>query len=728
MAESVPAQAGDSDDDIIERARERYAYSETVDSKNRKAQEDNTRFVYVPGEQWPVETRRLREKRKDPCLEFPQLKQFVNQVVNDQRQNRPGIRIHPASGDASDDVAEILQGLIRGIEYDSRAEAVYDSGYQHSVVGGRGYWRIVSEYENAQSFNQRLVIKRIPDPLSVRLDPDYQEPDGSDRKWGFVSEPMPRAEFQRQYPKAKALSWSDDSALWYPDKDHVVVADYYERQPYPRTLVRMSDGAIGWKDKLPKVLPEGIEVVEERESEDYTVKWYRIAGGDAILERFDWPGTIIPVVCTMGDEIIVSGERVYQGLIEQAKGTQMLFNFGMTQQAVHLALTPRAPYIAAVGQIEGLEPIWDSANDTNLSVLPYKPTTVDGIIVPPPQRQQGSSPDAGWINWTQQMQMLLKSTIGMYENSLGMRGQESSGRAIIARERQGDNATFHYVDNLSRAIALTGRILVECIPTYYDTERIVQIVGQDDVRKMVKVNEQVPGAFEAIRNNDITVGDYAVTVQAGPSYATKRQETAELISEMVKAFPPLMQAAGDLVMKAQDVPDADVFAKRMRHLLLPAVQQEIAQDERAEGGAPPIPPEVQQQLMQMQQALQQAQQQMQALIQENAALKDDNQVTILKAAMDNATKILLDLNQPPPAGVMPADPMADPMMGGPAPVITVAPPRPSPQDMMAELPALMAQIVQMGQQLAAAVSAPRQVALQTDPMGNPVGAVSTVIQ
>lgn len=607
--------------DVLDRARERFAYIVDIDRDNRKRQLEDTEYVYKPGAQWPEETRTQRQAWGDPCMEFPQLKQFVAQVINDMRQNRPGIKVQPASGDASEETAEILQGLVRGIEYDSRAESVYDAGYQHAVVGGRGYWRIVSEYESSESFNQKLVVKRVADPLTVYLDPDFQDADGGDRGYGFIVEAVKRDSFKARWPNAEQSNFDAGDPLWYPDDEHVYVADYYERVSEPRTLVQLSDGMVAYKDELPQ-LPPGVTIMSERDVDVWRVDWYTIAGGDQVLgEPHKWPGTIIPIVCSMGDEVVINGKREYQGLIAQAKDAQSLFNFGMTQQAVSLALTPRAPYIAAAGQVEAFKDMWENANTRNYSVLPYTPIDINGTALPPPQRQAPATPDAGWINWSQQMSGLIKSTIGMYENSLGMRSQEVSGRAIKAREMQGDNATFHYADNLARAIALTGRILVECIPTYYDTERIVNIVMPDDTAKMETINQQAPNPSNpllAIKMKDVTTGKYAVVVESGPTYATKKQEKADLLRDMVQAYPPLMQIAPDLVMKAQDVPDADQFVKRLKLTLPPPIAQAVQAEEQ---GQTPPDPAVMAQMQQMQGQMQQMDQQMQMLAAENQQLK-----------------------------------------------------------------------------------------------------------
>ena len=470
-----------SDKAILEEACERYERIYDDDKDNRDAHREDFHFVYTPGRQWQADVKAMRDKWKEPSLEFNQLKQFVHQVVNDQRQNRPGIRVHPASGEASEEVADIVQGMVRGIEYDSKAEAIYDTGYEGSVVGGRGWWRVVTEYESSESFNQKIVIKSIKDATTVLGDLDYLEPDGRDRRFVFVLETVPKEEFKTKWPDAQPLDWDKIDANWRGD-DTVVVADYYRRVCKKRTLVMMSDGAIGWLDTMPTP-PEGVRELARREAEDYSVEWFKIAGGQQILEKYDVKGQYIPVICTMGDEALIDGKRIYQGLIRDAKDPQRMLNFGMTQQAVHLALTPRAPWVAAAGQIDEFKDIWKNANRENYAYLPYTPITVDGIAVPPPQRQAPASPDQGWLNWTQQQLGMIKSTIGMYENSLGAKGNELSGRAIVARERQGDNSTFHFADNLSRAIALTGEIIVTWLPYYYDTQRIVHIVGLDGARK-----------------------------------------------------------------------------------------------------------------------------------------------------------------------------------------------------------------------------------------------------
>lgn len=630
-------------EDVLDEACARFSSAWDEDKENRDNHLADFRFVYVPGSQYEPDLRARRDRWKLPSLEFNQLPQFIHQVVNDQRQNRPGIRVHAAGGDASDDVAEIFQGLVRGIEYDSQAESVYDTGFEGAVVGGRGWWFITSEYES-MSFDQKICIKSIKDACNVVADNHYSAPDGHDRRFVFVIERMPKSEFMRRWPKADQVDWEGLSTEWSDGtdgaEDCITVADYYRRLCEDKTLVMMSDGAIGWLDDMPPP-PAGVVEVARRQAEKHSVEWFKVAGGQQILEEYECPGEVIPAICCPGTEALIDGERIFQGLIRNARDPQRMLNYGMTSQAIHLAMTPLPPWIVAEGQVDNYKKLWANANTEYFAYLPYTPTSIEGVPVPPPQRIAPSSPDAGWLNWTMQMQGMIKSTVGMYENSLGLRSNEQSGVAIKQREMQGDNATFHFVDNLSRAIALTGRIVVSWIPKIYDAQRIVHLIGMDDERKPVVLNQQSmgrdqSGAIKAITLNDVTKGKYAVTVEAGPTNATKRQDSAARLADMVKAYPPLMQVAGDLVMKAQDIPDSGEFAERLEFTLPPPIQQAMAAKKK--GGKPPDP-QMMQAMQQKDQQLQQIGQAMQAMQAELQQAKSGAQEKMAIAQMDQKIEV-----------------------------------------------------------------------------------------
>jgi hypothetical protein len=638
----MDVQTPAKDDAIIEEACKRFEQIQSADSKNRDSYRKNMRFVYTPGAQWPDDVRATRRGWDELCLEFNQLHQFVAQVVNEQLKHRPAIVVHPASGDASEEVADILQGMTREIEASSHADDVYKQAFRLAVAGGRGWWRVCSKYCDGEGFDQVLEILPIQDSNMVYASLDYLQADGSDRAFVFVTTEYSKEDFLAKWPNADPVSWDKLPAFWSGSKDSIIVADYYRRVLIPKTLVQMSDGAVGYKDEMPDP-PPGVSITRQREVDTWKVEWFTIAGGERILARYDWPGDVIPVVCVPGEDIIVDGVRVYQPLVQHAHDAQSMLNFGMTQQATQLALAPLAPYVMAEGQDDGYQDMWASANKRKWPALIYRPVTFEGQLAPPPHRTEPAMISQGWAEWCQMMLQMIKSTIGVYEQNLGMKSQEVSGVAIRAKEQQGDTATFNFVNNWHMAIALTGRIIVQCIPTFYDSERIVHIVQPDESRIAVTVNQTTPDpdamddaqALKAIASSDIKTGRYAVVIDAGPGYLTKKEQTSEALIQFVQAFPPAAQIAGDLIVKSMDVADADVIADRLKLMLPPNIQQmEAAKKE----GKPPPDPQLMGKLTEQQQHLDQAAQTMHAMQAEIEKLSNGEEAKMKAAQIDAQVK------------------------------------------------------------------------------------------
>lgn len=641
---AAPEEATDTGDanDVWKEAHKRWEYVNDADYENRKRAKDDIEFVWVKGKQWPDRIRLEREADNRPWLEINQLPQFIKQVVNDQRQNRPAIKIRPEGPGAKKEVAEIMEGLCRSIEYKSQAASIYDSAFEGAVTGGRGYWRVCTEYAERDSFDQVISLKRIPDPMAVYMDPDYQAPDASDIEWCFVAEIMTKEAFKAQWADVDPLDFEgmDTRTLeskWIEGDDKVIVADYFRKVYEPRTLVALSDGQTIWEDLLgepderPKGAPKdyedtygGVRVVDRRDSDDCIVEWYKVYGG-GVLAKYDWAGKFIPVVMCIGDEIMVQGARTFQGLIRRARDVQTMFNFWQTKATESLALAPNAQWLVPDTAIEGYEGIWNNANIRNYVALPYraKPNA------PPPQRLDPAMAQSGLLEQANQCRQDFYTTIGIYPPSLGKDSQEVSGIAINYRQQQGDRATFHFVDNLSRAIELTGRIVVDLIPHIYDTQRMLSILADNGDQSMVAVNQPDPATGRVV--NDLRTGEYSVAVDVGPSYATRRMSAAQSMLEFMQVYPAAAPLMGDMLARNQDWPEADDIAARMQVMLPPQIQML-----EAKPGQDPKVAALAVQIQQMQQAMQgqqaQAGQQMQVLQGHIAQLTTENQKLQVAAA------------------------------------------------------------------------------------------------
>jgi hypothetical protein len=530
--EESQVKAIPSDEDILQEAKERFALASKAEFDIRKDFVDDVRFR--SGEQWPDKVREDRSQDGRPCLVINRLPTLIHQVTNDQRQNRPAIKVHPIDSAATTETAKIIQGIIRHIEYNSNADVAYDTALELAVTGGFGYFRVLTGFVSAESFDQEIYIKRIRDPLSVYLDPFAQEPDGSDASWGFIVDELSKSEFKSKYPNAKAamsdFDWKSDDAcdpLWFTGEG-LKVAEYFYREFQPDTLHLLSTGipvrSGDLEDHLAKAAESGLQVsvVDSRETQIPVVKWCKIAGNE-ILESTEWPGSYIPIIPVYGAEIMVNGRRILEGLVRNAKDPQRMLNYWKSAETEAIALAPRAPFIGAEGQFEGHEAEWATANRRNHAYLEYKPTTIAGQMAPPPQRNSVEPAVQAITMASQGAKADLQDTTGIYPAGVGAQSNEISGVAIQKRATQVQTANFHFVDNLTRSLKHAGRILVDLIPEIYDTARAARIIGDDGEQKVVTVNAKTKDENGKEVLYSLDSGRYDVTVDVGPSFASKRQ-------------------------------------------------------------------------------------------------------------------------------------------------------------------------------------------------------------
>lgn len=598
-------------DDLIKDAKAVFDLCVENESENRQDALDDIRFARL-ADQWPDKVRQDRERDGRPCLTINKMTAFIRQVVNDARQNRPSINIHPIDSGADLKTAKVLAGLVRHIQTASNADVAYDTAIEFAVSGGFGYWRVDVDYAYDDVFDLDIWIKRIDNPFSVYGDPHSMGADSCDWNHAFITEMLSRDEFQKRYKGAKEVDWDSSGygnveSPWLDEKQ-VMVAEYWRREEVTRTILKLSDGKVVEAEEYAKnpLRYLGAEVAGSRETKGYKVSHTVMSGVEVLEETSTWLGRYIPIVPVYGEEVNLEGRRYLKSLIRDAKDAQRMFNYWRTTSTELVALAPKAPYIGKKGAFETDAEKWNTANVVNHAYIEY-----DGAERP--ERAPFSGPPAGALQEALNASDDMKQIIGLYDASLGARSNETSGRAIMARQREGDVATFHFQDNLVRAIKHTGKILVDLIPHVYNEERVVRVLGDDGTAQTVAINQKQPDGSSIY---DLTVGKYDVTVSAGPSFTSRREEAASQMIELVRAYPDAAPIIGDLIAKNLDWPGADEVAERLKAML----------PMQAQGQNPEV--------MQMQQLIQQGAQQMQALQQELQALKADKAMEAGKLRID----------------------------------------------------------------------------------------------
>jgi DNA-binding protein YbaB len=643
LAEQSAQSRYDKAQAFIAQARKRWRQSADCEAELRKEMLDDLRFYN--SEQWPDNIKMDRVLDGRPCLTINRLPQFVRQVLNQARQQRPSIQYNPIDNGADVDTAEVLQGIARSIERNSKAPMAYNTAGEHQIIMGRGWLRIRADWIAEDSFQQEILIEAPEDPFTVYPDVSAGSPDGADALWGFLITRVPWHEYHVKWPKAQKaslLDWTsigDEAAEWV-NETGVLVAEYYYIEMVAAELaeylvnvgedvppIKLTTYADVIRPRDTKPGPNGeppiIQVLRKRKTVKRQLKWATIngievlEGNEAKTGGRDLPGPFIPLVPMQGEKLVVNGKRNLRGMIRDAKDPQRTYNFWVSAETEMIALAPRAPVVGAVGQFETTKEQWLLANRRNFPFLEYDPIDINGNLVPAPQRNPFDPNVTPIIQATQQADQDLKSVIGMFDASQE-RSREQSGKAILARQAQGEQGNSHFLANQALTIEQVGRILLHWIPIYYDQPTIIRIVGSDDKERDVLVHSGNPEAagqleqemaenplYKTLKDGsiyDVGLGRYDVSVSVTPSFPSRRAEAVEAMTALLQAFPLAAPYALDVLTKNMDWPGARELSERFKHLVPP----EARTDEEKQ----PVPPEVAQQMQQMQEQMQLMQQEL----------------------------------------------------------------------------------------------------------------------
>lgn len=574
-----------------------------ADSNNRQEALQDIKFA--AGDQWPVEIQNSRNIESRPCLTINKLDPYIRQVTNQQRQQRPRIKVHPVNSEGDLKIAQVIEGITRHIEVNSNADTAYDTAFDYAVRMGWGYWRVVTDYVREDSFEQEIFIEAIDNPFSVYFDPNSVKPDGSDAEHCLITTVVSKEKFREMYPDADdgvgflPRATGDDTAEWVMKED-IRIAEYFYVERKKEDLVMLSDGTKAYESELPskKVLEAaGVTEMKRKATWRKKVMWCKLTAMQ-ILEEKEWPGRYIPVVPVYGAQVVVEGKRKKYGLVRFAKDPQRMYNFWRTSMTESIALAPKAKWLLAEGQDEGHENEWALANIKSMPVLRYKQRDINGEQAPMPQRLQPEPPPVGIMEAANEVSGDLRTVMGIFDPAMQLPGN-ISGKALNGQQQQVDLSNFHFYDNLTRSMKQTGKIILDLIPKIYDTQRVLRIIGADGKPDLMTINE-VQATGEVL--NNVTVGEYDVVMETGPGYNSKREQAVEAMMPLM-AKNEIFQVAGDLMFRNMDFPGADVIADRLA-ALNPLAQVDSKSD---------IPPQVQMQMLQMQKTIQDQQQQMVAM-------------------------------------------------------------------------------------------------------------------
>lgn len=595
---------------IIKDSEKRFKYCEDAERELREMALDDLKFR--AGEQWPDWIKRKREGKRKAVLTLNYLATREKQVLNEQRQNRSAIKVSPVDGDADPDTADVLGGIIRHIEYDSNADDIWDVGLASATRIGFGFVGLITEFESPTSFNQVIKMRGFRNPFQVYLDPSASMPDRSDAKFGYVFETLTREEYEEEYPDTELCSidtWGrtgDHDPEWL-GKDSVRIAEYFYCEYKDDNLLQVRNRMGETRalletdyEQLTAGARKLLKVVDKRETKVPKIRWCKHNPFE-LLSYTDWPGKWIPIVPILGDELMVDGKLILEGMVRHAKDPMRMQNYMASELVQTIALGSKAPMKVPKDTYANYKAVYDNANNEDFAVLPYDAWDVNGRQLPPPERDGTEPPIQAISQARAQFADDFRQITGIHEAQFGAPSNEKSGSAIKARKAQGELSNFHYVDNCTRSRRYLGRQLLDLIPKVISEAQMIRIIGQDGAQKVVQVNKEFQLADGSKKVYDLALGTYDLTISNQPSYQTRKQAAVDNMLNLVGNFPQLAQIAGDLIVGAMDFPDHEKLAERIKKTLPPGLADDPTDTD----------PKIQ---------LQQAQQKLQALGQQHDQL------------------------------------------------------------------------------------------------------------
>ena len=627
-------------DPIIDEAKQFLKLCNDAETMNRQQGLEDLKFVSA-GEQWPVELQNSRNLESRPILTINKLDGYCRQVTNQQRQQRPRIKVHGMNTQANKKTAEVIEGICRHIEVNSNADNAYDTAFDYAVRMGWGYIRLITKYVSDESFDQEIYIDAVDNPFTVYFDPNSTRIDGSDAERCLITTMISKDKFAVMYPDADdgggtsfTQRGTGDSQSEWITKEDIRVAEYYYAVMEKAKLYQLSDGTTQYadgKDFFSRVEAAGLTIENERDSYKRTIKYKKLTAIEVLEER-DWPSKYIPIVPVYGRHVVVGDKRHKFGIVRHAKDAQRMYNFWQTTITESVALAPKAKWLMAEGQDEGHENEWAAANVKSFPLLRYKQNDIDGNPAPPPTRLQPEPPPSGVMAASAAINQDIATLMGIFDPSQQLPGNVS-GKALNGQQQQVDLTNFDFYDNLTKSICQVGKIILDLTPKIYDTQRVMRIIGDDGKPDLVTINEvkqDAQGVYQVL--HDMTIGQYDVVMETGPGYNSKREAAVEAMMPLLNGNQQLFGIAGDLVFRNMDFPGADIIADRL------AAANPLAQiDEKSD-----IPPQVQMQLAQSKKQVQQMTQQIQAM---QLAMKQRQDIEQVKQDAETKRVLIKETNR-----------------------------------------------------------------------------------
>ncbi len=523
-----------------------------------------TRFARVPGGQWEGATAagtKLDDQfEKYPKFEINKVATELNRIIAEYRNNRITVKFRPGDREASEELANKLNGLFRADYEETDGGEACDNAFDDAATGGFGCFRLtsmlVNEYDPMDD-RQRIAIEPIYDPSrSVWFDPDAKKYDKSDALWAFCMYSLSPEKYEAEYGKTPPASldvttissWEFD---WF-EPEVVYIAKYYEvrkesvdvisyKQPLTGEIATYDSDQI---EDIEDELAEAGFVEVARRSVKRRRVYVSVVDGQNFLEKpRRIPGEHIPLIPVYGKRWFIDDIERIEGHIAKAMDPQRLYNLQVSMLADTAAQDPGSIPIVGMEQIRGLEKHWEARNKKRPAFLVLRELKDKAGNVIAPATPAGYTQPAVM---NQALAALLQQTSADIQEVTGGSQAMQQMPSNVAQEtvnnlmNRADMASFIYLDNMAKSLKRAGEVWLSMAREVYGSERDVRVVNEDGTDDIALMNAQVVDrqTGRVVALNDLSTGRYDVTVDVGPSYTARRDATVSVMTNVLNSMLP----------------------------------------------------------------------------------------------------------------------------------------------------------------------------------------------
>lgn len=322
---------------------------------------------------------------------------------------------------------EEVQAMIDEIEADNDSKSAMIDAFRKACLTGYGYM-IVTTVADDMTGEPKIVIESANRINAVAFDPSVATVDGSDAEEGAILNFLP-------IKKAKRLYGEDVVPMSYPTTPCFINIGDFRQWRMPEDSVALISYYV--------------------KNESGYVDMYKICG-DKVVEAYELPIKIIPIIRMAGNEIYDNGDINYNGIVQQTMSLELGANIAYSTLIERCGRTPKANYLVNVDAIDGLEESYAKSNQDDSVAVLWK-----GEHQPVPLTETFQTGDLQATVST--CRTLLEDVTGIPLTGIQGGERERTATEILRQQISKESNTANYYNNAFKAVRTLSKIIIQMI-------------------------------------------------------------------------------------------------------------------------------------------------------------------------------------------------------------------------------------------------------------------------